>query len=123
MKSKEMTILDRLSKEYTEEAKKYDSLQKLWLWFKSKSDQIWEPYHREIRKIIEDGVEPNAEFRDQIIERLGCREKQVLLHRVYEAMVKELMGRSAERLIEPGSVDHREIIEKYDKVWQELAKR
>ena len=123
MKSKEMAILDKLYRKYTEEAAKYDSLQKLWLWFKARSNQIWEPYHREILKITEGGAEPDAELRDQIIERLGCRKKQVLLHRVYETMVKELIGRSAEKLLERGSVDYKEIIEKYDKVWQELAKK
>ena len=123
MKAKEFTGLDDLFKKWQEEAQNYESLQKLWQWFKSKSTEIWVPYHQEIQKQIQTGAEITAEIRNKIADELGCRKKQVILQRVYESMVKELMGKSAERLIEPKSDDYKEIIRKYDKVWQELAKR
>lgn len=118
-----LSALNDLLKRWEEEAKEYDSLQKLWTWFKSRSKEIWEPYYQQIHRQIQAGVEISADVRNKIAERLGCHKKQIILHRIYETMVKELMGKSAERLIEPNSDDHKEIIEKYNKVWQELAKR
>jgi len=123
MKVKEFTGLDDLFKKWQEEAQNYESIQKLWQWFKSRSTEIWAPYHQEIQKQIQAGAEITADIRNKIADELGCRKKQIILHQVYESMVKELMGKSAERLIEPKSDDYKEIIKKYDKVWQELAKR
>ena len=43
--------------------------------------------------------------------------------RIYESAAKELMDKSARKLLNPNSDEFKEIILKYDKAWQELAKK
>jgi hypothetical protein len=61
--------------------------------------------------------------REGTADRLDLAEKERLLRLLYENAVAKLTGRAAEDLADPDSDAHREIIDRFDGAWRELANR
>lgn len=115
--------LEDLFKEWEKEAELYKSLKEIEEWYKRKSQAIWESYQTEIQRLIEKGVELTADVRDRVAKETKSVLKDKRLFKLYDSAVKELLNKSAGKLLDSKSKDYKEIIQKYDKAWKELAKR
>jgi 3-deoxy-D-arabino-heptulosonate 7-phosphate (DAHP) synthase class II len=100
-----------------------DGLKAIEDWYRRRSHEIWVPYHREVLRLTEAGVSVTAEMRDGIALRTGATAKSHELLRFYERATGEFMAGVADNLTAPGSPAQREVIERFDTAWRELANR
>ncbi|MBI4721684.1 MAG: hypothetical protein HY769_01565 [Candidatus Stahlbacteria bacterium] len=123
MTKKQIDSWEELFEEWNNEARTYESLIKLREWYMKRSTEIWEPYQVEIQRLIKKGIALTSKVRDKVAEDTGAALLSSRLLKFYDSKVKELMDKSAIKLLDPDSADFREVILKYDKAWQELAKK
>ena len=123
MIKKQIANWEELFEKWNNEARTYESLIKIKKWYMKWLDKIWKPYQLKIQKLREKGIALTAEVRDKVAKDTGAVLKSGRLTRIYESAAKELMDKSASKLLDPDSDEFREIILKYDKAWQELAKK
>ena len=76
------------------------------------------------RLLHEEGVDTSRpELRDRVAKELGVARKSEQLQALYQRAVGEFMGRAAEELLKPDSAASRDVMEKFDGAWRELANR
>ena len=107
------------------EAKELAGLKELEDWYRRRHDDVWEPFRREMQRLLhEEGVDTSKpELRDRVAKELGVAERSEQLQALYQKAMDEFVGRAAEELIKPGSAASREVVEKFDAAWRELANR
>jgi hypothetical protein len=110
--------------ELEQEAKKLAGLKELEDWYRRRHDEVWEPFRREMQRLMDKGVDTsNPELRDRIATELGVAERSKQLQALYQKVVDEFIGRAAEELLRPGSEASREVVDKFDEAWRELVNR
>ncbi len=100
-----------------------DGLKAIEDWYRRRSYEIWVSYHREVLRLTEAGVSVTAKMRDDVALRTGATAKSHELLRFYERATGEFMAGVADNLTTSGSPAQREIIERFDTAWRELANR
>jgi hypothetical protein len=115
----EQSFSDALAREAGELA----SLKALDEWYQRRMHEFWEPFRREMLRRAEQGEDTRAELRDEIARRLGITDRARLLQHLYENAVGELVARAADGLAGPNTDAHREIVDRFDGAWRELANR
>jgi hypothetical protein len=117
----ELAFLETLEREANELA----GLKELENWYHRRHNDIWEPFRREMQRLQhEEGVDTSSpELHDRIARELGVAERSRQLQALYQKAVDEFMGRVAEELLKPDSEASREVVEKFDAAWRELASR
>lgn len=119
--TEEQEFRDRLEREASE----LTGLEALRDWYLQRHREIWEPFHRRMQQLQQDpGIDTTSpELRDRIARELGVEKHSRLLLRLYQRAVEEYIGRAAEALVQPDSDAHREVVEKFDAAWRELANK
>ena len=119
--TEERAFLERLEREASELA----GLKELDEWYLRRHDDVWEPFRREMQRLLhEEGVDTSRpELRDRVAKELGVARKSEQLQALYQRAVGEFMGRAAEELLKPDSAASRDVMEKFDGAWRELANR
>ena len=107
------------------EAGQLSGLKALEDWYLARHREVWEPFNREMQRLQQvSGVDTaSPETRNRVAHDLGVEKKSRLLLALYQRAVAEYIGRAAEVLSQPDSDAHREVIERFDAAWQELANR
>ncbi len=107
-----------------QEAKELAGLRELEDWYLRRHNEVWEPFRREMQRLVDKGVDTsNPELRDRLATELGVAERSKQLQALYQKAVDEFIGRAAEELLRPGSEASREVVDKFDEAWRELANR
>jgi hypothetical protein len=119
--TEERAYCERLERE----ASQLSGLKALEDWYLQHRREVWEPFNREIQRLQQD---PNVntadpEVRDRVARELGVEGRSRALDELYRRAVAEYIGRSAEELSRPDSDAHREVIDRFDAAWRELATR
>jgi len=119
--TEERTFLEKLERE----ARELAGLKELEDWYLRRHREVWEPLHREMQRLQhEEGVDTSRpELRDRVAAGLGVTRRSQLLQSLYQKAVGEFVGRAAEELLKPDSEASREVVEKFDAAWRELASR
>jgi len=117
----ERTFLEKLEREASELA----GLKELEDWYLRRHREVWEPFNREMQRLLhfEKADTSKPELRDRVAEQLGVTRRSDLLQALYQKAVAEFVGRAAEELQKPDSAASREVVEKFDAAWRELANR
>ena len=116
----EQAFLEKLE----QESKELAGLKELEDWYLRRHNDVWEPFRREMQRLMDEGVDTsNPELRDRIAAELGVAERSKRLQALYQKAVDEFIGRAADELQKPGSEASREVVDKFDEAWRELANR
>jgi hypothetical protein len=116
----EQAFLEKLE----QEAKELAGLRELENWYLRRHNDVWEPFRREMQRLMDKGVDTsNPELRDRIAAELGVAERSKQLQALYQKAVDGFIGRAADELQKPGSEASREVVDKFDEAWRELANR
>jgi hypothetical protein len=117
----ERAFLESLEREAGELA----GLKELEDWYLRRHREVWEPFNREMQRLQrEEGVDTSRpELRDRVAKELGVTSKSGQLQALYHKAVGEFMGQAAEELLKPDSAASRDVVEKFDAAWRELANR
>jgi hypothetical protein len=115
--------MEQYARQLETEVAGLDGLRAIEDWYRRRSQELWVPYHREVLRLTEADVSVTAEMRDDIALRTGATAKSHELLRFYERATGEFMAGVADNLTAPGSPAQREIIERFDTAWRELANR
>jgi hypothetical protein len=107
------------------EVRELTGLRELENWYLRRHHEVWEPFHREMLRLQhKEGVDTSVpELRDRVARDLGVATKSGQLQTLYQKAVGEFVGRSAEELLNPDSEASRDVVEKFDAAWRELANR
>lgn len=116
----ERAFLEKLA----QESKELAGLKELEDWYLRRHNDVWESFRREMQRLMDEGVDTsNPELRDRIAAELGVVERSKQLQALYQKAVDEFIGRAADELQKPGSEASREVVDKFDEAWRELANR
>jgi hypothetical protein len=94
-------------------------------WYRRRYREVWEPFNREMQRLQhEECVDTSKpELRDRVAMDLGVTTRSQDLQALYQRAVVEFMGRAAEELLKSDSEASRDVLEKFDAAWRELANR
>lgn len=107
------------------EARELAGLKELEDWYLRRHSEVWEPFNREMQRLQhEECVDTSKpELRDRVARELGVTTRSQELQALYQRAVGEFMGRAAEELLKSDSEASRDVLEKFDAAWRELANR
>ncbi|MBN2464419.1 hypothetical protein JXD38_02175 [candidate division WOR-3 bacterium] len=124
-----MSATDREERAFLEkleaEAAELAGLKELEDWYRQRHREVWEPFNREMQRLEHEGCVDTSrpEFRDRVARELGVTTRSRELQALYQRAVGEFVGRAAEELLKSDSEASRDVLEKFDAAWRELANR